>query len=70
MKLHERFFKVQMASAELSKAFLNIIKENELTDGEALKIVAEFSSSWVHGVAKNMVRKERHGDEDKEGDLE
>jgi len=70
MKLHPRYFTVENAEIELTKAFLEIAQREQLTEGETLRVVNSFATKMIAGTAKFIIRRERHGDEDKEGDSE
>lgn len=68
-KLHHREAIVRKAKLELMELLFKL--RNDLTPGEYLKVVTEELSNEWHGVAKYMIREERHPDNpDQPGGLE
>ena len=70
MKLHERYFTVEQIKCELDKLVIEFLikHQDELTQGEEIKILTEVFSTSLGCVAKEMIRMERHDDPDKKGD--
>jgi len=71
MQLHEREKMVRQAEIDLSEKMLDWMREwsSKLTEGEELKVVQKELNRFVASTAKYMIRRERHGDEDKPGGL-
>lgn len=57
IKLHERYFKVNEAGAEIDMAISKIASESELTIAEIVQILAE----QIMNYNKYAIRYERHG---------
>lgn len=70
MRQHRREPIVRAAENELRGAIIDIIEKHQLTDAEALAIVAAALGGHVGSVAKYAIRMERHGDPNKPGGLE
>lgn len=66
MKIHPRHFKVQAATNEMRQWLLEWEARHELTDIEVLQALNE----WQAATLKYMLRRERHGGDDKPADLE
>ena len=64
MKLHERFFVVETAKAELAKAVVDLEKEFELSPAEIVGLLLDKAASYNNYV----LRMERHGDYGKKSD--
>jgi len=69
-KMHSREVIVRTAQRDLDSAFLDIWKKHDLTEGEMIKIVSNFSNSHIAGAAKYMIREERHGNSETPGGFE
>lgn len=67
-KIHERTAIVRKAKITLDNCIINIWEEHDLTDAEMIKVISETLSENISGIAKHMIRQERHGDS-KPGDL-
>lgn len=70
MRLHPREQIVTAARLDLTESILKWRKKYDLTDGELFSVIAEELSSQITGLAKYMIRWERHEDLDKPGGLE
>ena len=68
-RIHNREYIVRNVSLQLKKQLMDAIEEHNLTEGEQLRICVEVYSEWVGGMAKYMIRDERHGDPNKCGGL-
>ena len=68
-RIHHREEIVRKAEQEVSDALFKATKD--LTDGETLRVVVSVLGSHVGGMAKFMIRAERHPDDpDQPGGLE
>jgi hypothetical protein len=68
-RLHPRERIVNKARAKLSETVSEVVKD--LTEGEALSVVNEELHRFIGGVAKYVIRDERHpGEPDKPGGWE
>lgn len=70
MRIHRREQAVHAAEHELTRFILDLVKKHELTEGEQLRVVNAAASSYIGGMAKYMIRDERHGDPSKPGGIE
>lgn len=66
---HPRELIVEKAVRDLKEQLCNVIREAELTEGEQLRVCTEVYSNWVGGMAKYIIRDERHGNTSKPGGL-
>lgn len=69
-RLHPRTLVCQRAEAQLLESICVIVNRHNLTDAEQLRVVSSALSASIGGMAKFMIREERHGDLDKQGDTE
>jgi hypothetical protein len=70
-RLHARERVVTDARLELTEAVIDWRrKHDDLTWGELFSIVGEVLGGQVTGLAKYLIREERHGDQDKPGGIE
>jgi hypothetical protein len=71
MRLHPREAIVKKAESELREKMIEIVMRSELTEGESLSVVIHVMGDWLSGIAKYMIREERHpGEPNKPGGLE
>lgn len=66
MKQHPRVAIVKKAILEFNTFYCDWMDKHELTPGELIKIL----SAEITTMVKYVIRVERHGRDDKEGDLE
>lgn len=66
MKQHPRVQIVKRAKLEFMDFFCDWLEKHQLTPGEIIQILSAEITSMV----KYVIRVERHGRDDKEGDLE
>lgn len=67
MKLHPRYYVVEQAEQEFSRAMAEIETKHNLTYGEVVKLLGNYLANC----AKYMIREERHpNDPGKRGDEE
>jgi hypothetical protein len=69
-RIHHRERQVTEARLEVERVFLEAIEKYDLTNGEQLRVVAELFSHTANGIARHMIREERHPGEDRPGGLE
>jgi len=68
-RVHQREKLVHQAEMKLNGTLLEVV--HDLTEGEQIKVVTKVLSDWLLGMAKYMIRDERHpGEPDKPGGLE
>ncbi len=67
--MHERELVVKEVQLKLSKYLCDTMLESDLTYGEQLRVLAEVYGNWIAGIAKYMIREERHGDTNRPGGL-
>jgi hypothetical protein len=65
---HERMFIVHEQEQKLEVCIRSI--RGTCTEYELIGILARVVGSWLHGISKYGVRRERHGDDNTPGDLE
>ena len=73
MRLHERESVVQEAELYWLNTKIKFHEkfDGRLTDGEELRVIAKMFGDWLGGIAKFMIREERHpGKPDRPGGLE
>jgi hypothetical protein len=64
---HEREDRCTEARTELRGCAVDICRRYELTRAEGLRVVNEVLAEWISGVARILIREERHGDVTKPG---
>lgn len=69
-KLHERERIYSAAKTDLNEQVLNVLDRHDLTETETIKLMNDVCSSFISSCAKYMIRRERHGDEEKPGGFE
>jgi hypothetical protein len=57
---HAREKRVGRAVLDIRKLIDKIIEEADLSDAEALRVVAQVFSEYLGGFARQMIRQERH----------
>lgn len=67
-RLHPRHAVVEKARSELFEAWHKIAKKHDLTDGEYIRLAIDFAQDQIGGLARAMIRHERHGRGNRPGD--
>lgn len=70
MRLHPREAIVGQARTDLGEAVLDWRKTHALTTAETVAVLTEVFGDHLGGIAKYAIREERHGNQDKPGDVE
>lgn len=68
MKMHPRAVIVEARKRALLLAVIDATAD--LTSAESLQLVTSVMSDHILGIAKYAIREERHGDQNKPGDVE
>lgn len=70
MRLHPREEIVTRARVDLMEKLLDWRRDHDLTTAELFSILGGILGDQIAGIAKYLIREERHGDQDKPGGLE
>lgn len=70
VKVHPRSIIVREAERDLQLAIVEALTRHKLTSAETVAVITRVFAEEIGGLTKYCIRKERHGDEDKPGDVE
>lgn len=70
MRLHPREEVVSRARVDLMEKLLDWRRGHDLTTAELFSILGGTLGGEITGIAKYLIREERHGDQDRPGGLE
>lgn len=66
---HPREKVVRKASIEARVAVDEILRKHGITDGEETRVILAIVNDFIGGMARHMIRMERHGNADEPGGL-
>ncbi len=69
LRIHPREERCRKAARDIAEAISLALRENDLTDVEAVQAVNAACSDYIASFAKYAIRYERHGDPNKPGGL-